>query len=182
VIVAVASALLAGLFAYRTKRSELRAQAQLETERRIASSRGETFWPLIERIGDFWDKLGKGEDVASQEEWVERELQPTFLKFLRWVQIYGSDEAVWAAHRLMQAIYHDAPANVVSRLLSDIVLAARRDLAHPDTKATSQDIMGLRVSDLYEHKWASLTLERLYEEERWTPPWGTRFKYGKPVS
>lgn len=177
--VALIPAALAGFFAYRTKRSEIRAQSRIEAERRIAASRGETFEPLVERIGEMWDLIGKGEELS--EEWMEKEFNPTVLTFLRWVQIYGSDEAVWSAHRLMLAIYHDPPPNVLIRLLADVVLAARRDLANPETKVTFLDIMGLRITDIYEHPWATQSLEELFRAEKWIPPWGTRFKYGKPL-
>lgn len=62
-----------------------------------------------------WDLIGKGEELSQA--WMEKEFTPTALKFLRWVQIYGSDEAVWSAHRLMLGIYHDPPPNVLIRLL-----------------------------------------------------------------
>jgi hypothetical protein len=171
--VAIASAVVAGLFALQAKWSELRAQSRMEAERRIATSRGETFEPLIERIGDLYDKIGS--DGKVTQAWMETELRPTFFRFLRWVQIYGS-EAVWASHRLMQAMFHNVPPNVLTRLMGDLVVAARRDLTHPDSKVNALDIMGLRINDVYEHPWAAAPLEQVYRMEGWSPPWGLRFK------
>ncbi len=69
--------------------------------------------------------------------------------------------------------------------MADIVIAARRELGHPETKVTALDIMGFRINDIYENgvaaPWARLPEEQLYKEEGWTPPWGERFKYGKPL-
>jgi hypothetical protein len=177
--VALIPTVLAGLFAYRTKRSEIRAQSRIEAERRIAVSRGETFEPLIERIGEMLDKISRGEDVSQA--WTDEEFTPTLLKFLRWVQIYGSDEAVWSAHRLMQGINNKPPSNVLPLLLADIILAARRDLANPETRVTLLDVLGLRITDIYEHPWAAQSLEELCRSENWVPPWGMRFKHGKPL-
>ena len=172
--VASISAGLAGLFALSTKLSELRAQRRLESERRIAVSRSETFEPLIEKIGEMWDQISAG-DLSP--EWMKQTFQPTLMRFTSWVQIYGSDQAVWAAHRLMQSIYHEAPPNVLSRLLADLILAARKDLAHPETRVEALDVIGMRITDIYEQStWGTTSLQRLIATEGWTPPWGDRFK------
>lgn len=178
VVVAALSALLAGIFALTTKRSELRAQRRLEAESRIATSRSELYQPVIDKIGEMWDRTAAGEEI---EGWVEREFRPPFMRLLNWIQIYGSDEAVWAAHRLMQGMYYESPPNVLSRHLADFVIAARKDLATPDTRVSPLDVMGLRVNDIYEHPvWGLGSLAAVYASEGWSPPWGDRFKYGKP--
>ena len=81
----------------------------------------------------------------------------------------------------MQGMYHESPPNVLSRHLADFVIAARKDLAHPDTRVAALDIMGLRVNDIYEHQiWRTGSLEQVYAAEGWRPTWGARFEYGKP--
>lgn len=181
VVVAVLSALLAGWFASRTKRSELRSQRLLELERQSAATKAEVFQPVVEVIGEMWDRTSKG-DVPQA--WFEEEMLPRFSNFMTWAPIYGADETIWAYHRYQQGVYADAPINISLRHLLDLVLALRRELGHPDTKVNALDLMGFRVNDIYEsgvgQAWSRLPLTKLYEAESWTPPWGDRFKYGKP--
>lgn len=183
VVVAVVSALLAGWFAARTKRSELRSQRLLELERQSAATKAEVFQPVVEVIGEMWQRTSQGE--VSQD-WFEEHMLPRFANFMTWAPIYGADETVWAYHRYQQGVYADAPILVSLRHLLDLVLALRRELGHPDTKVNAIDLMGFRVTDIYENgvgqPWARLPLNKLYEAEQWTPPWGDRFKYGKPRS
>jgi hypothetical protein len=184
VVVAVGSAVVAGWFAAMTKRSEIRSQRLIELERRTAATKGEIFEPLIEALGQWWEKIGSEEELLP--EWFEENVMPSFKRFMTWVQIYGSDETVWVVHRYMQAIYADAPVNVTMRLLAELVLALRHELGQPDSKATALDIMGFRINDIYEDgiglAWTRLPERELYKHEGWTPPWGDRFRYGKPVA
>lgn len=183
VLVATLSALLAGWFAIATKRSELRSQRIMELERQSAATKADVFQPLAEGIGVMWEQTSKG---TATPEWFERNVMPRFNKFIIWAPIYGADETVWAYHRYIQAIFDDAPVNITMRHLAELVLALRRELGHPGSKVTALDLMGFRITDIYANgvglSWTRLPLEKLYQEEGWTPPWGDRFKYGKPNS
>jgi hypothetical protein len=154
----------------------------IELERQSATTKAEVFQPLAEGIGLMWERTSQGE---ASPEWFETEVMPRFAKFTTWAPIYGADGTVWAYHRYMQAIYADAPVNITMRHLADLVLALRRELGHPDTKISPLDLMGFRITDIYEDgvgvEWARLPLSDLYKAEGWTPPWGDRFKYGKPI-
>lgn len=173
---------MAGWFAIRTKQSELRSQRLLELERQGAATRAEVFQPLVEGIGDMWDQISKG---TMTPEWYEMNLQPQLKKFMVWAPVYGADDTVWTFHRCVQSIHGGAPNLVTMRLLVELVLALRRELAHPASKVTALDVMGFRVSDIYEGgvavPWVSLPERELYAHEGWTPPWGDRFKEGKPL-
>ncbi len=66
------------------------------------------------------------------------------------------------------------------RLLAELVLAARRELGHPETSLDALDIMGIRINDIYdEHAnpapWTQLSERDLYAAEEWDPPWGNRY-------
>jgi hypothetical protein len=176
VIVAVVSALLAGYYARKTKSVELQAQRLMELERRVAASKSQVFEPLLEAIGEFWARIGRGEDATK---WAEKNFVPVFVRFSHWVQVYGSDESVRIVHRYMQALYHDVPSEVTMRLLAELVIAARRELGLPETDIDAVDVMGIRITDIYEDgtplPWASLPEEELYKHAEWTPPWGDRF-------
>jgi hypothetical protein len=83
-------------------------------------------------------------------------------------------------HQYMQAVFHDAPPGVTMRLTAELALAARRELGHPDTSLDAVDIMGVRITDIYDEDgvpmaWAALPLEVVYASEEWTSPWGDRY-------
>jgi hypothetical protein len=183
VVVAVLSALLAGLFALLANRSQHRSQRLIELERQSAATKAEVFQPLVEKIGQMWEMVSQDKMTP---EWFEKNLMPRFTKFMTWAPVYGSDDTVWAYHKYMQAIYNDAPVNVTMRLLAEFVLALRRELGHPGSKITPVDLMGFRINDIYQDgvavSWARLPEYELYKQEGWTPPWGDRFKYGAPRS
>jgi hypothetical protein len=182
VLVAVLSAALAGWFAVITKRSELRSQRLIELERQSAATKAEVFQPLAEGIGEMWEQSSKGE---ATPEWFEKNVMPRFKRFMTWAPIYGADETVWAYHRYIQGIYADAPVDITMRHLADLVLALRRELGHPGSKVTALDLMGFRINDIYQNgvglPWTRFSLQDLYSAAAWTPPWGDRFKYGKPL-
>jgi hypothetical protein len=183
VVVAILSALVAGWFAFITKRSELRSQRLIELERQSAATKAEVFQPLVEGIGQFWEQASK--DGGVTPEWVDKNLMPRFTNFMTWAPVYGADETVWAFHRYAQGVYGDAPTNVTMRLMAELVLALRRELGHPGSKVTALDLMGFRLTDIYQDgvgvPWARLSEQELYKLENWTPPWGARFKCGKPL-
>lgn len=174
VVVAVVSALISGYFAQRSRAAELQGQRIVDLEKRLAAAKGEVFEPLIEAIGRLWDRIAKGDDVPPQ--WFET----AFSRFGHWVQVYGDDESVRAYHRYMQAIYANAPVTVTMRVLGELILVARRELGRPDTSIDAADIMGIRITDLYEDgvpvAWARLPLDEVFASEGWVPPWGDRFK------
>ena len=142
VIVAVTSALLAGWFAMRAR--EVGASGAALTRNRAPRrefEESEAFEPLVAAIAEFWERAGK--DEASPE-WIEEHLMPRFQEYMRWVAIYGSDDAVWTVHRYMQAIHADAPSGITMRLLAELTLSLRRELGQPETKVTALDVYGLQ--------------------------------------
>jgi hypothetical protein len=144
--------------------------------------KSEAFEPLVAAITKIWDQTSEG-DVTP--EWFEKEVMPKFRAYMTWVNVYGSDDAVWVVHRYMQAVYADAPVNVTIRLLAEVVLSLRRELGNPETKVNALDIMGQRINDIYSEgvavEWARLSEPELYKHEGWKPPWGKRFRYGVPL-
>jgi hypothetical protein len=183
VIVAAISAAVAGWFAIRAKRWEARSLRLIELERRAAVSKEQVFHPLIDGIGDMWARSVKDE---ATPEWFEENVLPRFIEFMKWGGIYASDDLVWTMHRYMQAIFHDAPPNVVMRLLTELTISLRRELGNPDTKVTALDLTSFRINDIYGAEglgaaWARLPEPKVYEAEGWTPPWGKRFRYGRPL-
>lgn len=182
VIAALTSVLITGWIALRTKRWEVRSQRLMELERRAHAQKEKTFEPLIAVIGEIWERSTQEE---ATPEWFEEEVLPKFKDFMTWVPVYGSDDLVWTMHRYMQGIFHDPPANIAMRLLTELTLSLRRELGNPDTKVNALDITGFRINDIYTDgvgmAWAALPERKAYEAEGWTPPWGARFRFGTPL-
>jgi len=106
----------------------------------------------------------------------DKEFRSLTSKFMAWVTIYGSDEAVKIFSRWMQATYHDPPATILLRLYAEFVLAARRDMGYPTTEVTEADFLAMRIKDLYHRDqtlYASLQrpIEDVARDEKWPIPW-----------
>jgi len=104
------------------------------------------------------------------------EIQAQLADFSTWVNIYGSDAAVIAFHNFKQASFHlPLPPLVATRLFADFLLEARRDIGRPDPGVTRAQIMGMRITDLYEaesyRSALDLPFEELCRREGWTAPW-----------
>jgi hypothetical protein len=171
---AVAAAGYAAREARRSKTAELQASRILDLERRLSESRQKVFEPLVEALGRFVDFMGKGEALDDLDVLKELLLDDLF-KFAHWVQIYGSDEAVHATMHFMQAVWAQAPANVLIRLQGELVLAARRELGHRDTEIKPVENFAMRINDAYtDPAWrADLSdpIDVVFARHGWTPPW-----------
>lgn len=110
---AIAAAVVAGRSAARTKRAEIDAARLVELEKRLATTRAEAFEPFVVAVGRFFDGVGQGLPPQELAEILGQPLRA----FMNSVQIYGADDTLRAAMHLMQAMYHDAPPLVQSRLL-----------------------------------------------------------------
>jgi hypothetical protein len=168
---AIAAAVIAGMAAARTKKAEIDAARLVELEKRLATTKEVAFEPFVVAVGRFFD--GVGQDL-SPEELFEILGQP-LRDFMNSVQIYGSDDTVRAAMHLMQAMYHDAPPLVQSRLLGDLLLQLRRELGDPGTAIGSADMLGIRMNDAFtdpeHHANLSDSLDKVFARHSWTPPW-----------
>jgi len=64
---------------------------------------------------------------------------------------------------------------VATRLFADFLLEARRDIGRSDTDVTRAQIMGMRITDLYEVESYSSALDLPFDvfrrREGWTVPW-----------
>ncbi len=67
------------------------------------------------------------------------------------------------------------PPLVATRLFADFLLEARRDIGRSDTDVTRAQIMGMRITDLYEaesyRSALDLPFDVLCRREGWTAPW-----------
>jgi hypothetical protein len=167
---AVVAAVVAARSAARTKAAELRATRTLAPEHR----RAEVFEGLAEAIEEVWEIVRSGK---ADPKTFEKGPLVAIRRFMHWVQIYGSDEAVRASNRYMQALYHDVPPVISLRLMGNLIIVARRELGMPDTEIGSVDVLGFWVTDIYDDPqvYADLTepIEGVYARHGWTPPWAS---------
>ena len=98
-------------------------------------------------------------------------------KFMVWITIYGSDDAIRAWHNFMQAFSTPTPTFIGARLYAEFILAARRDIGYKETSVTAMQIMAMRFFDIYSdadyRKALSQPFAELCRDAKWTPPWLT---------
>jgi hypothetical protein len=169
---AVGAAAVAARAARRSKVAELQVSEVLDLERRLSEARQKVFEPMVEALGRLVElTASKKLDEAA----VNEQVLPDIFRFAHWVQIYGSDEAVLATVHFMQALWVEAPANVLIRLQGELILAARRELGYRDTRIRPIEGFALRVKDAYtDPAWsADLAdpLDVVFARHNWAPPW-----------
>lgn len=169
-IAAFLAALVAGAFANRANRATIANQRIIELERRLATSRLDTYKPLMEAIAAYFAK-----DATPQEEKRRNERLLSALKDAAlWVPVYGSDETVKVFHRMMQVAFSGAPAPIMLRTYGQFMLAIRRDLGEPNTSVDIVDLLGIRINDIHTGGMGAelrLTDDAYYRKHEWTPPW-----------
>lgn len=168
---AVLAAIVAGGFALFTARSTAASQRVAELEKRLSTSRLESYKPLMEVMYSY---LGSGPLTAQQEKQRNEKLLAAMRTFALWGMTYASDETVRVFHQMMQASMHSAPPKVLFRMFGAFFLAARRDLGDPSTKIDIVDLLGTRLNDIYETGMAEelrLSDDEFYRKVAWTPPW-----------
>jgi hypothetical protein len=163
----VGAAAVAARHAANTRASQQYTERLVELERRLAGPKADTYQPIIDLFGRMLSP-GGAENLSSDPRTLE-----VLGEFLTWVQIYGSDEVVRASRDFMQAAYAEAPAEAVMRLYADFVLTIRRDVGHRETELTVNDLLALRIKDLYDGMAGPMMLpqDELFASLHWDPPW-----------
>jgi hypothetical protein len=165
VIAAVASvgaAVVAGVFARATRRFEARLQQSDQAHARISEQKRTMYAPMV----DMLERMFTTSDLPTQDELRHKR------HFDTWVNVYGSDGAVAAYSRLMQAVPLDPPADIQFRLYADLLLEVRKDIGDPHSTVDRMQILGPRLANLSDR--ASLTdpdLDAVCKRLGWAPPW-----------
>lgn len=173
VIAGISSAVIASRSARSVKRTEAEAQRMRDLENRISERKLETYQPVIEALGDLFDpaKMASFSDNSAH-------FEVTMKKFMTWVAIYGSDDAVEAYRNIMQASFHDAPPFILARLVAEFIVTARKDIGRPDTNIKPIHVMGIRISDIYSEReyFEAMTLpfQQVCKKYEWKIPWDTK--------
>lgn len=163
--------------ASKASRAEAEAARMRQLEERVAQKKFELYQPILKTMGDLLTP-GRG-TLASKD------MESVLPDFMTFVSIWGSDEAVTAFFRFRSSASTNPPPAITVRLVADFLLAARRDLAGPDTSITGLEAIGMRINDIYEQPTYvdafALPFDELARRHDWTPPWEAARSQPKPV-
>lgn len=169
-LISIVSAILAGRYASRAQLAEYQTARLLALEERTAERKREVYDPFIETLGALLMPSQRDETMAKMED--------VMVEFQTFVMIWGSDEVVEAFYRFRRASNHEPPAKIIIRLVADLFIAIRRDIAWPNTQVTALQIFGSRISDLEPggelEQAFTLPFEELARREGWSIPWQTK--------
>ncbi|MGH3761491.1 hypothetical protein [Actinophytocola sp.] len=157
-VASVAAAVVAGRFAMASRRFE----ARLQRVGQVSEHKREMYVPLV----DMLERMFTSDDPPTVDELAHKR------HFDTWVNVYGSDGAVRAYSRFMQALPAQPPGDVQFRLYADFLLEVRKDMGDPSSSVDRLQILGPRLADLKDR--SSLTdpdLDAVCERAGWTPPW-----------
>lgn len=167
----VVAAIISGIFAWKARRADSEAQRARDLENRISERKYELYKPMIDFFRDVVQRteiIGENSGTIPQEQ-----IRAMLANFSTWIGVYGSDGAVQAFHNFMQTAFHGPPPmEILLRLYSDFLMETRKDIGYPDTSLAPEYLLGLRVTDIYEHPDATrLSFEKLCDKHNWRPPW-----------
>lgn len=164
-VASVAAAVVAGVFALATRRFEANLQRSDQAHARISEQKRSMYAPVV----DMLERMFTTSDLPTQDELRHKR------HFDTWVNVYGSDGAVGAYSRLMQALPRSPPGDIQFRLYADFLLEVRKDIGDPNSTVDRMQILGPRLANLSDR--ASLTdpnLDAVCKRLGWAPPWRTQ--------
>ncbi|CAH0158924.1 hypothetical protein SRABI98_00973 [Microbacterium sp. Bi98] len=167
-LVSVISAVWATRSARRAQTAEHEAQRLRALEDRVAQKKYDLYLPFLQTLGDLLTPSRKAE--------AEPKLESAMADFQTMVTAWGSDDVVEAFYRYRVSSSANPPPMVTIRLMSDLLLEIRRDIASPDTKLDGMHMIAMRINGISEELTRALKvpLEQLFREQEWTPPFELR--------
>lgn len=137
-----------------------------DLEARNAEKKYDLYKPFLSAIGDML--------TPSRQAAARNTMEAALIDFQSFVPIWGSDEVVEAFYRFRRASSTEdpPPPQILVRLVADIYLAVRRDVAWPDTTVTGVHTIGVRINDLTPELEADLSMpfSELVRKHDWKPP------------
>jgi hypothetical protein len=180
----VIAAWLATRSAHAARQGELEAARIRDLENRISERKYEVYKPMLDYIGHIFSQPNEESRRALAD---QAAVTKVYVDFSRWLAIYGSDEALTAYHNLMQGINYGAPPLMLNRLMTDFLLAARRDIGNSASKTRQTELftVAFRITDFYDQgdlagQIMRLPLKKALKKAGWSPPWSS-MKAGPPV-
>lgn len=166
----------------KAKASEVEAVRLRELEHRLSARKMEIYERILSALGDSLapEVARRPASRASKSKAGDEGLESAIFDFMNYVVVYGSDDVIRAFTRFRLASDAEAPIPILMRLLSDFMLAIRRDLNGSQGDINGVELIGMRISNLYEEQgvYAALTepFEVVCAQNSWTPPWGNNTK------
>ena len=104
--------------------------------------------------------------------------------FQSFVTVWGSDEVVEKFYRFRVASPANPPSLVIMRLISDFLLAVRRDIAWPGTELDGMHMIAMRINAIDKQsdirRALTMPLDELFSWQEWTPNFEIR-SIGEPT-
>lgn len=172
------AAIYAARAATKAKASEVEATRLRELEQRLSERKMEIYGRIMAALGNLLipEEARRLAPKAPKNKPGGDSLDSAIFDFMNDVVIYGSDDVLRAFTRFRLASDANPPAPVIIRLVSDFMLAIRRDLDGGQSAVTGIEVIGMRINGLYDdpNTIAALTepFEVVCAQNEWTPPWG----------
>lgn len=165
-IVAVFSAIWAAQSASRAQKAEAESARLRALEERVAEKKYNLYKPFLDALGDLLTPGRTDRALTGFED--------VIADFQTWVVILGSDEVVDTFFRYRTAANVDPPTMINFRLMADVLMAIRRDVAAPDTQLSGLHMIAARLNDVADHpelqEVLSMPLDKLIEQQKWEAP------------
>lgn len=164
--VAIFSAIWAARSAHRAQQAEHESARLRDLEDRVAQKKYDLYQPFLQTIGDLL--------TPHRNEAAAAKLEDAIADFQTFVTVWGSDEVVETFYRYRLSANGSPPNVIPIRLMSDFLLAVRKDVAWPDTRISNLHPIGMRINDLPDHpemtEALQLPLKELFAREGWAAP------------
>lgn len=176
-LVTVALAMSAARSARKAQAAEHEAARLRALEERVAQRKYDLYQPFLKSLGDTLTPSRNKQAVKGQED--------AMADFLSFVTVWGSDEVVEKFYRFRVASPTNPPILVIMRLMSDFLLAVRRDIAWPSTELDGMHMIAMRINDIDKkpdmRRALTMPLDELFTWQEWTPNFEIR-SIGEPTS
>ena len=171
------AAIYAAWAAAKAKASEVEAARLRELEQRLSERKMEIYGRIMAALGNLLipEEARRLAPKAPKNKPGGDSLESAIFDFMNDVVIYGSDDVLQAFTRFRIASDANPPAPVIIRLVSDFMLAIRRDLDGGQSAVTGVEVIGMRINGLYDESNTIAALTEPFEvvcaQNEWTPPW-----------
>lgn len=171
------AAIYAAWAAAKAKASEVEATRLRELEQRLSERKMEIYGRIMAALGNLLtpEEARRLAPKAPKNKSGGDSLESAIFDFMNDVVIYGSDDVLRAFTRFRLASDANPPAPVIIRLVSDFMLAIRRDLDGGQSAVTGIEMIGMRINGLYDEPKVIAALREPFEvvcdQNEWTPPW-----------
>lgn len=164
-LVTVVLAISAGRSARKAQAAEHEAAKLRALEERVAERKYELYQPFVQTLTDLL--------TPSRSEEAQKRMEDAMIDFQGFVTLWASDEVNEMFYRYRVAGSTNPPPYVTMRLVSDFLLAVRRDVAWPDTKIDGMHVIAMRINDLGKNsdigRALTMPLDELFAWQGWEP-------------